>query len=218
MDGTHPRANPRLDPARSPVLVVDDDPTCREILAAQINQLGYPVTRAASATQAAALLSAPDGPCIALLDWVLPDRNGVDLCRELRARPDDRYVYIILVTSKIEKADIVAGLDAGADDFVAKPVHIGELAARIRAGQRLLALQDALDRKVQSLQAALSRVRTLEGLISICMHCKRIRTGEDWTVIEQYIQAHSSALFTHALCTSCLNQHYPEDVPDPSAA
>jgi response regulator RpfG family c-di-GMP phosphodiesterase len=105
----------------------------------------------------------------------------------------------------------VEGFEAGADDYLIKPFDHLELCSRISVGERLLNLQSALGAKVIELESALSHVKQLQGLIPICMHCKNIRDdGATWHRLETYIQSHSEAVFTHSLCESCLQTHYPE--------
>jgi len=116
----------------------------------------------------------------------------------------------VLLTVKREREDLAEGFEAGADDYLIKPFDSVELRARVAAGERLLNLQTALSAKVDELQIALSHVKQLQGLIPICMHCKKIRDdGATWHRLETYIQEHSEAVFTHSLCETCLQEHYP---------
>jgi DNA-binding response OmpR family regulator len=121
-------------------------------------------------------------------------------------------VFTILLTARERADDVVAGLDAGADDYVVKPFNDLELKARLQTGARLMRLKLELATRVHELQDALTHVRRLQGLLPICMHCKRIRgDGQTWHRLEEYIQEHSEAEFSHGLCDECLASQYPED-------
>jgi response regulator RpfG family c-di-GMP phosphodiesterase len=113
-------------------------------------------------------------------------------------------MYLILVTARESSGDIVAGLDAGADDYVIKPFVAEELRARVAVGVRVLTLQERLAERVAELQAALLSVKQLRGLLPICSYCKRIR-GDDqyWQQVEGYIAEHSDAQFSHGICPTC---------------
>jgi CheY-like chemotaxis protein len=126
------------------VLIAEDDFTSRSILTAILAKWGYEVVSAADGDEAWAALQKPDAPRIALLDWMMPGMTGPELCRRVRGRERAGPLYIILVTSKGERQDIVRGLDAGADDYIAKPYDKEELRARINVGRRILDLQSAL--------------------------------------------------------------------------
>jgi len=186
------------------VLVADDDPLTRDFLQASLEALGYRVTVCADGWTAVAAMQREPRPVVALLDWMMPGPDGLEVCR---SQPTDRggnRTYCILVTSRGELRDVVAGLDAGADDYVTKPFDISELHARIRAGARVVRLQEQLADKVAELEGALAQVRRLQGLLPICSYCKRIRDDRNyWRQIEAYIAEHSEAQFTHGICPEC---------------
>jgi sigma-B regulation protein RsbU (phosphoserine phosphatase) len=128
------------------VLVVDDSRAQRRVLALTLERSGYRVTEAASAEEGLALCRAAEFD-IVISDWMMPGMSGVDFCRAFRALPRDTYGCFFLLTSRSEKAEVADGLDAGADDFLAKPVNPDELRARLRAGERIIAMQGELVRK-----------------------------------------------------------------------
>jgi sigma-B regulation protein RsbU (phosphoserine phosphatase) len=196
------------------ILLADDDRVSVIVLQKLVTTMGYvPVIASDGATALRHLLAA-DGPKLALIDWMMPEMDGLNVCRMLRQQQDPGYRYVILLTARTEKAHVAEGMQAGADDFVTKPYHPGELETRILAGERILQLQETLATKVNELETALSEVKTLRGLIPICMFCKKIKDDEkSWQKMEHYIESHTSAHFSHSLCEPCFNQHYPEKKP-----
>jgi sigma-B regulation protein RsbU (phosphoserine phosphatase) len=193
------------------VLIAEDDLTSRQILEALLKKWGYEVIAVANGVDALEHLTAAEPPRLAVLDWMMPGLDGVEVCRRVRTPGASDPPYIILLTAQSNKRDIVAGLAAGADDYVVKPFDYSELQARIEVGVRVVTLQRDLATRILELQDTLEHVKTLQGLLPICMHCKSIRTDEEsWEKIEKYIGDHSDAEFTHGLCPECLEKYYPE--------
>ena len=126
------------------ILIADDDPVSRRLLEKTLLQAGYDVLAVPNGMAAAEQLCKQDGPRLALLDWEMPELDGPAVCREVRKKKDQGYVYMILLTSKGLKTDIVTGLGSGADDYLTKPFDSGELKARLRTGQRILHLEGRL--------------------------------------------------------------------------
>ena len=125
------------------ILIADDDALSRKILSATLARLGHDVVAVPDGAAARDLLLAPNGPRIAILDWEMPELDGLDVCREARAHATV-YPYLILLSARDGAEDMVRGLDAGADDFLTKPFNANELRARLRSGQRVLELQASL--------------------------------------------------------------------------
>ncbi len=142
------------------VLVVDDSRLQRHILVALLKRWGYTVIEAASGEEALSLCQ-DTKPDLVLSDWMMPGMTGLDFCRAFRAMPRDSYGYFILLTSKSEKQEIAYGLDAGADDFVAKPVNALELRARIAAGDRILRMERELTEKNRLVKSTLDELQAL---------------------------------------------------------
>jgi diguanylate cyclase (GGDEF)-like protein len=129
------------------ILIADDDPVSRLLMQRTLQKFGYEVLLAENGRTAAEILSRSDGPRLALIDWMMPQLDGPGLCRELRARQgESSYVYIVLLTSRHGSEDVVAGLEAGADDYLTKPCHPAELRARLHTGRRILLLEETLVR------------------------------------------------------------------------
>jgi diguanylate cyclase (GGDEF)-like protein len=126
------------------VLIADDDPVSRRLLEASLRNWNYDVVTVADGVQALEALQSDSPPRLAVLDWVMPGKDGPQVCRELRAKHSDLYTYIVLLTSRTHKADVAEGLEAGADDYVTKPFEPLELKARLLAGARIIELQEQL--------------------------------------------------------------------------
>lgn len=126
------------------VLVADDDPMYRAALKRWLEEWGYDVTLVADGAHAWEAMSQESAPELLIVDWVMPEIDGTELCRRIRQRERTPYPYILLVTAKDEKQDVVRGLDAGADDYLTKPFDRSELRARLNVGKRLLKLQQEL--------------------------------------------------------------------------
>jgi DNA-binding response OmpR family regulator len=186
------------------ILIAEDDPVSRRVLEATLQKWGYQLTVTADGDEAWAALCADDPPHLVILDWMMPGMDGPEICSRLRQREDGGLFYIVLLTARSQPEDIVAGLEAGADDYVTKPFNREELRARVQTGQRIIRLQEKLGDRVRELERALRQVKTLHGLLPICAYCKRIREGEDyWQQVESYIQHHSDASFSHGVCPDC---------------
>ena len=126
------------------ILIADDDPVSRRLLEAKLAKWGYDVIVTCDGNEAWQAMLAEDAPRLAVLDWMMPGMDGIEVCRKVREDGNDLYTYIILLTAQQEDADLVAGMDAGADDYITKPFKANELRVRLRAGRRIIDLQDEL--------------------------------------------------------------------------
>jgi two-component system cell cycle response regulator len=139
------------------ILIADDDPVSRRLLEDTLGRLGHEVVAVSDGSEAVARLLSPDGPRLAILDWMMPGADGMAVCRAVRQRPAP-YVYVILLTPRRRRReDMVAGLDAEADDFLTKPINAVELRARLRSGERVLALQEGLLQAQEQLRVDATR-------------------------------------------------------------
>jgi diguanylate cyclase (GGDEF)-like protein len=144
------------------ILIADDDPISRRFLEGTLVRFGHEVVAVAEGQAALAQVLAPDGPRLAILDWMMPNADGLEVCR--RARADaPHYVYVVLLTSRDRPEDRMAGLDAGADDFLTKPLDVVELRARLRSGERVVTLQQ----KLLDIQEALRHEATHDHLTGL---------------------------------------------------
>jgi phosphoserine phosphatase RsbU/P len=186
------------------VIIAEDDRVTGEILARTLQRWNYQTQLVSDGMQAWEHLRTTNEATLAILDWMMPGMDGPDVCRRVRQELPLANMYLLLVTAREGRGDVVAGLDAGADDYIIKPFDPEELRARVAVGIRVLGLQQKLGERVAELQAALSNVKQLHGLLPICSYCKRIR-GDDqyWQQVEGYIAEHSHAQFSHGICPTC---------------
>lgn len=195
---------PQVSCSVTRILVADDDPVSLRILERTLEKWGHGVVVARDGKEAWQLLTRPGAPEMAILDWMMPGMDGLTLCRRIRTEAATPTRYVILLTARNDNGDVVAGLEAGANDYVTKPFHHAELRARIRVGIRVQELQSKLADQIRNLEIALKQVKKLQGLLPICMYCKRIRKDEDyWQQLESYISENSEAEFSHGICPEC---------------
>ena len=172
------------------VLVVDDHPSNQRLMGAILESRGFVVSFAGDGP-AALSTARRDDPDVILLDVMMPGMDGLEVCRELKRDVRTTGIPVIFVTALTDQRDLLAGFEAGAVDYVGKPVRAAELVARTRAHGQL---------------------HRLRGLLVVCCHCNRIRgDGGQWQTLETYVAHHSEAAFSHGLCTECLDKHYPEE-------
>lgn len=143
------------------ILIAEDDVISRQILKTTLVKWGYEVTAAQDGVEALAVLESSDAPSLAILDWIMPGIDGIEVCRRVRRLAGTTPTYIILLTAKESKKDIVTGLEAGADDYLTKPFERSELRARINVGMRVVNLQKKLAARIEELKQAETEVRNL---------------------------------------------------------
>lgn len=193
------------------ILIADDDAPSSFILKSLLTSWGYEVRTASDGTEAWSILCEPDHPHLLLLDWMMPGIEGPEIVHRLRQRTSEIPYYAIIITSRTDSNSAANALNSGADDFISKPFDNNELRARVSVGYRTNCLQTALSEHVRDLSQALARVRHLEGIIPICMYCKKIRDDQDsWHQFEKYISDHSEALFSHGMCPQCAEKQMEE--------
>jgi phosphoserine phosphatase RsbU/P len=186
------------------VLIAEDDMVSRRLLEATLIKWGYEVVVTGDGSAAWEALNSDDPPPLAILDWMMPGLDGIQVCRKVRKTLTSAPPYLILLTAKGRREDIVTGLRAGANDYVTKPFDREELRARVQVGVRIVELQQSLADRVKALEEALVRVKQLQGLLPICSYCKKIRDDRNyWQQVENYISEHSEAQFSHSICPDC---------------
>jgi phosphoserine phosphatase RsbU/P len=186
------------------ILIAEDDLVSRRLLEATLIKWGYGVVVTCDGAEAWEALQSADAPPLAIVDWMMPGMDGIELCRKVRHELTPTPPYLILLTAKGRRQDIITGLRSGANDYVTKPFDREELQARVQVGMRIVELQHSLADRVKALEEALARVKQLQGLLPICSYCKKIRDDQNyWQQVENYISEHSEAQFSHSICPDC---------------
>ena len=186
------------------VLVADDLEINRKLLRSLLAGDKYEVVEAANGGDALEILKNATGPMVGLLDWEMPELEGIEGCRQIRTLTTLPPLYLILVTVRDTKQDIVAGLRGGANDYITKPFDKTELLARVSIGTQMVQLQQALTQHVEELKEALISIKQLSGLLPICSYCKKIRDDKNyWQQVETYVGRHTDARFSHSICPQC---------------
>jgi sigma-B regulation protein RsbU (phosphoserine phosphatase) len=179
------------------ILIADDDRGSTAMVGRTLEAWGFEVTVADNGAAAWEVITGDQPPALAIVDWEMPGIDGIELCRRIRQIALRAPIYVILLTGRTSRHDLVAGLQAGADDYLTKPFDPDELRARIHVGQRTLTL--------------IGNIKRLTGLLPICAYCKRIRSDHDyWEQVESYITEHSDARFSHGICPPCFEKAMQE--------
>jgi len=189
------------------VVIADDDEVNRKLLRAIVTGEGYEVIDLPDGLSALNYFQQTDEPIVGLIDWEMPGMEGDEVCEQVRQIINGPPFHLILLTARDSKTDVVAGLRAGANDYVVKPFDRTELLARVAIGAQMVNLQGALTQHVKELQEALQRVKQLSGLLPICSYCKKIRDDSNyWSEVESYVSHHSDVQFSHSVCPHCYEQ------------
>lgn len=171
------------------ILIAEDDPTARHALTGLLRSLDHDVIAVADGEEALEHHALDPAPVI-ITNWQMPRVDGLELCRRVRAVRRRRYTYVIMLTAHEGRESFLVGMEAGADDFITKPVDAAMLQARLRVAERVVTLQ--------------AEVSHLKGLIPICMYCHKIRDGEDiWHPIDQYLAERTNSHLSHGICPDC---------------
>jgi sigma-B regulation protein RsbU (phosphoserine phosphatase) len=174
------------------ILIAEDDALTQELLASILKKLGHLTTVAGNGREAWEIFQQREEIQVLISDWLMPQMDGLELCRLVRALRRPHYTYIILLTALKGKQNHLQGLDAGADDFMSKPLEPDYLEARLCVAERILELR--------------YEVAQLQSLLPICSYCKKIRDEEDaWMPVESYIAGQTGADLTHGICPDCYN-------------
>jgi PleD family two-component response regulator len=203
---------------KAKVLITDDDPDILLLTTILLEEEGFEVFQATTGREC---LDATrnNNPDIVLLDVMLPDMPGTEVCRQIKADPDLRDSFVILVSGVRVSSEYQAdGLNVGADGYIIKPIPNKEFVARVQAMVRIKRAEDALREKekeqqklIRRLKEAFAEIKTLKGFIPICASCKKIRDDEGyWDQLEAYISKHTDAVFTHGICPECAEKYKAE--------
>jgi sigma-B regulation protein RsbU (phosphoserine phosphatase) len=198
------------------ILIAEDDAVSRIALTKILDRWGFDTTAVNDGAAAWEVLRAPDAPRIAILDWMMPELDGLEVCRLVRTLDREAPTYIVMLTARAGKEDMVAGLSGGADDYVTKPFDKEELRARLQVGQRMVELQRRLTQRVRDLEEAFGKIRLLQGLLPICCYCKKIRDDQNyWQCVEGYISQNTEARFSHGICPECFEGVVKQQLKQP---
>ncbi len=172
------------------ILAVEDDAVARAVLRQALRRLGHDVVEAHDGEAAWKMLET-EPVRVVVSDWMMPHRDGLELCRRIRARTGTEYIYFILLTSRdATQENQTAAADAGVDDFLTKPLDLPELWTRLRVAERILRYT--------------TQVRQLEEMLPICSYCKKIRDDHNyWQQLEGYISERTGSDFSHSVCPDC---------------
>ena len=197
------------------ILIAEDDAFSRKLLTAVLDKAGHEVISCIDGEAAIEAYEKEPSIEMAVLDWMMPGKSGIDVCQAIKDSVDGSLTYVIMLTAKSKSEDLAIAFESGADDFVAKPFNAVELNARINAGVRMIRLQSAMMDNIQELEEALAHVEQLQGILPICAWCKKIRDDSDyWGSVEEYIAKHSKAQFSHSICPDCLEKEYPDEAEE----
>lgn len=189
------------------VLIAEDDLVSRTMLSRLLSAWGHDVVVTVDGSSAWDILQRDDAPKVAILDWMMPELDGAEVCRRVRCQARPEPAYLILLTAKDRTEDVVTGLDSGANDYLVKPFDRRELQARLRVAERIVSLQHELAARVRELQDALAQIHQLQDLLPICSYCKKIRDdGNYWRQVEGYLSAHTGVQFSHGICPECFTK------------
>lgn len=186
------------------VLIAEDDKVSLLRLEKTLSQWGFEVEAFSNGKAAFERLCQPDPPRLCVIDWLMPEMEGPELCKKVREHFDKEYVYLIILSARQGMDHLIEGLGAGADDYVTKPFVGRELRSRIDVGVRVIGLERMLATKVSQLEKALNDVKQLRGLLPICSYCNKIRNDNDyWEQVESYISRNAGVEFSHSICPAC---------------
>ena len=195
------------------ILVAEDNLAAQFMLKKVLGKLGHDLLITGDGCRACEIMLKKNAPKLAILDWVMPGMDGTEVCRKIRATEVSNSAYLILLTVRDTAADIVKGLKAGANDYIVKPYNIEELQVRVGVGCRVVEMQAIMTRQIHELQSAMEQVKTLRGLLPLCVYCKKIRNDQKyWQELEGYISDHTDASFSHGICPDCFAKYVQPDL------
>jgi DNA-binding response OmpR family regulator len=190
------------------ILIAEDEFTTRMMVQVCLENWGYRVESVTNGEEALAQLQKPDAAHIAILDWEMPLLDGVEVCRRVKEMEVENPPYIILLTGRGSKTDIIRGFDAGADDYMTKPFNDDELRARTRVAERLVRTQSSLSESVVELREALNQLEMLESGVEICRTCRNIfnRYDGQWQSLDELLENNDNPHFIVSTCPHCIQR------------
>jgi phosphoserine phosphatase RsbU/P len=196
------------------ILVAEDEYITRLMVQVSLETWGFRVDCVSDGNEAWEALQKPDAPQIAILDWEMPGLDGVEVCRRVKELEKETPIYIILLTGRDSRNDILHGFDMGADDYMTKPFDDNELRARVRVAERLVHIQISLSESVEELRYVLDQMESLQGALPVCVSCKKIQGSDDsWDSLENSIQHRSEPRFMYIECPECAQKKPRQKTP-----
>jgi len=187
------------------ILIAEDEFTTRMMVQVCLEDKGYRVVSVTDGKEAMAILSQPQAPEIAILDWEMPEIDGVEVCRRIKESGAETPPYVILLTARDTQNDILRGFDAGADDYMTKPFNDNELRARVRVAERMVRTQLSLAQSVNELKAALDQLEMFENGVAVCRSCHAVFSPYDgeWNSFEDVMKNGVDPRIIAADCPAC---------------
>lgn len=189
------------------VLVAEDEYTTRLMIQVCLEKWGYRVDSVADGKEAWDILKKENGPEVAILDWEMPEIDGVELCRRIKAMDRESPIHVIMLTARDSRSDMLQGFDAGADDYITKPFNDDELRARIRVAERIVRIQFSLYESLEELREALDLVESLQSNVLVCKKCQRLE-GDDgrWRQLKELTDEDMDFRFRTVACPDCQSE------------
>jgi DNA-binding response OmpR family regulator len=189
------------------ILIADDDPLWQRLAQVTLTRSGYEVSLVSNGRAAWDALQQPDAPLLALLDWMMPGMDGIDVCRRLRQLSPSPLIYVILLTALDEEEAVAQAVEAGADDYLIKPFSPEHLRLRVRVGMRVLSLEAVRQRSQQELADIHAHLNRVHQLLPLCPRCRwRRRSRRYWQQIQDYIQEQPKERIALSLCPRCQHE------------
>lgn len=187
------------------ILIAEDEFTTRMLVQVSLENWGYRVESVADGHEAWSILKEKTAPQIAILDWEMPELDGIDVCRRVKEMEIENPPYIILLTARDQKKDIVQGFDAGADDYMTKPFNDNELRARVRVAERLVRTQTSLLESLTELKEVLNQLEMTQGELEVCQSCYKVlnNNNSNWRSMKEIIQHNGDLRIAHTVCPEC---------------
>lgn len=194
------------------ILIAEDEYITRLMVQVSLEKWGYKVACVADGNEAWEVLQKPEAPQIAILDWEMPGLDGAEVCRRVKELEKETPIYVILLTARDTRNDILHGFEMGADDYMTKPFDDNELRARVRVAERLVQIQIALAESVEEMRNVLNQMESLQGTLPVCVNCHKIQGSDDsWIALDSTIEKRSEPRFLYIKCPDCVNKELPDE-------
>ena len=188
------------------ILIAENDPASCRLLELTLVAWGHEVLVARDGREAWDVLRQADSPQLAILDIMMPQMDGCEVCRRMRELSVVIPRYLILSTAMTAEADVVRGIKSGANDYLARPFHMEELKIKVEVGIQMLELQRVADR-VKELEEAVAQIKQSQGLLPICSYCKKVHDDQNyWEKVGTYLSDRIDVPFSHGVCPDCLER------------